>query len=116
MPDDHRIRATKNAIFVEVPSDYTSLSTIKQPLFLPCVITCHALKRLQDDPCGSNPKLPKNIPQGLNRLRKKSERRAKVAHEKLAGAKARLILLALSARLKPCPYYKAPRTEFFCSL
>ncbi len=34
----------------------------------------------------------------------------------LAGAEARLILLTLSARLKPCPCYKAPWVEFFRSL
>jgi hypothetical protein len=45
------------------------------------------------------------FPQGL---RKKSERKANLAKDGSAGAKARLILLALSARLKPCPCYKAP--------
>jgi hypothetical protein len=33
-----------------------------------------------------------------------------------AGAEARLIPLTLSARLKPCPYYKAYWIEFFRSL
>ena len=54
--------------------------------------------------------------QGLNRLRKKPERKANSAKDGLAGAKARLILLALSARLKPCPCYKAPCVEFFRNL
>jgi hypothetical protein len=35
----------------------------------------------------------------LNRLRKKSERKANSAKDGLAGAKAQLVLLALSARL-----------------
>jgi hypothetical protein len=37
---------------------------------------------------------------GLNRLREKSERSANAAKDGLAGAKVRLILLILSARLK----------------
>ena len=53
---------------------------------------------------------------GLGRLRKKPERKANSAKDGLAGAKARLILLTLSARLKPCPCYKAPRVESFRSL
>jgi hypothetical protein len=52
------------------------------------------------------------FPQGLNRLRKKAERKANLAKDGSAGAKARLILLALSARLKPCPCYKAPWLSF----
>jgi hypothetical protein len=56
------------------------------------------------------------IPQGLNRLRKKPERKANSAKDGLAGAEARLFLLTLSARLKPCPCYKAVWIEFFRSL
>jgi len=48
------------------------------------------------------------VAQGLNRLRKKPERKVNSAKDGLAGAKAQLILLILSARLKPCPCYKAP--------
>jgi hypothetical protein len=33
-----------------------------------------------------------------------------------SGAKARLILLPLLARLKPCPYYKALSMEFLGKL
>ena len=50
--------------------------------------------------------------QGLNRLRKKSEQKANVAKDGVAAAKAQLILLPLSARLKPCPCYKAPLVTF----
>jgi len=48
----------------------------------------------------------------LKMLRKKSERKANLAKDGLAGAKALFILLTLSARLKPCPCYKAPRLSF----
>jgi hypothetical protein len=34
----------------------------------------------------------------------------------LAGAEARIILLILLARLKPCPCYKAASAGFFCRL
>ena len=44
---------------------------------------------------------------GLNRLRKRSEHWAKSTISISAGAKARLILLRLLARLKSCPFYKA---------
>ena len=36
--------------------------------------------------------------------------------EARSGAEARLILVIFSARLKPCPYYKASWIEFFRSL
>jgi len=52
----------------------------------------------------------------LKRLRKKSDRKADSAKDGLAGAKARLISLTLSARLKPCPCYKASGAAFFRSL
>jgi hypothetical protein len=52
----------------------------------------------------------------LKRLRKKSEWGANSAKDRLAGAKAQLILLTLSAWLKPCPCYKAPSVEFFRNL
>ena len=39
--------------------------------------------------------------------------KANSAREELAGAEAHLILLNLSARLKPCPYYNALSVEFF---
>ncbi len=55
---------------------------------------------------------------GFNRLRKKPERKANSAKDGLAGAKARLILLTLSARdpraawvPRPCPCYKALVTK-----
>jgi hypothetical protein len=51
----------------------------------------------------------------LNSLVKKPERKANPAKDELAGAEAQLILLALSARLKPCPCYKANSIELFRS-
>jgi hypothetical protein len=70
---------------------------------------CFEGARLQ--PCRKNPQnrcgfsrwgcillLSKTVPQGLNRSRKKSEREANPAKDEPAGAKAQLILLALSAR------------------
>jgi len=56
------------------------------------------------------------LPERLNRLRKKPEQEANSAKDVLAGAKARLIPLTLSARLKPCPCYKTSRAEFFRNL
>jgi hypothetical protein len=53
---------------------------------------------------------------GLNRLRKKLEWKTNSAKDGLAGAEARLIPLSLLARLKPCPYYKAPCADFFSEL
>jgi hypothetical protein len=53
---------------------------------------------------------------GPDSLRKKPARKASSAKDGLAGAKARLNLLILSARLKPCPCYKAPSVGFFRSL
>jgi hypothetical protein len=58
----------------------------------------------------------KNIAQGLNRLRRNSVS-IKFGHrDKPAGAEARLVLLALSARLKSCPDTKPARIEFFRNL
>jgi hypothetical protein len=54
----------------------------------------------------------KIFPQGLNKLRKKAEQKVNLSKGGLAGAEARLILLIVSARLKPCPYYKALRLSF----
>src|SRR5580704_4818087 len=51
----------------------------------------------------------------LNRVRKNSERKENTAKDGMAGAKARLILLTLSARLKPCPCYRAPKLTFSAS-
>jgi hypothetical protein len=51
----------------------------------------------------------------LNRLRKKSERKANPAEDGSAGAKAQHILLALSARLKPCPDTRLLRLSFSAS-
>jgi hypothetical protein len=48
-------------------------------------------------------------------LLKKSERKANSAKDGLARAKARLILLILLARLKPCRCYKATRLSFSAS-
>jgi hypothetical protein len=36
--------------------------------------------------------------------------------DELAGAEARLILLSLLARLKPCPCYEATAADFFRNL
>ena len=49
-------------------------------------------------------------PKGLNRLRKRENA------GQTSGAKALLILLALSARLKPCPVTKQMTPEIFRSL
>jgi len=48
-------------------------------------------------------------------LAEKSEGKAKSAKGGLAGAEARLVLLTLLARLKPCRCYKAARLSFSAS-
>jgi hypothetical protein len=48
-------------------------------------------------------------------LLKKSKRKANPAKDGIAGAKARLILPTLLARLKPCRCYKAVRMSFSAS-
>ena len=53
---------------------------------------------LQDIPQG---------PQGLNRLQKNSEQEAKVAKLAQQGLKPASHFATLTARLKPCPCYKA---------
>jgi hypothetical protein len=58
-----------------------------------------SLLHLRDFGTESSHESQKCIPPGLNGLRKKSERKANLAKYGLAGAKARLILLTLSARL-----------------
>jgi hypothetical protein len=54
--------------------------------------------------------------QGPEQAAEKVRMKANSAKDGLAGAKARLVLLTLSARLKPCPCYKALSIEFFRSL
>jgi hypothetical protein len=51
----------------------------------------------------------------LNSLPKKFERKANSSKDGLARAKARLILLTLLARLKPCRCYKAAWLSFSAS-
>jgi hypothetical protein len=48
----------------------------------------------------------------LNRLRKNPKGMAKPERNLPSGAKALFILLALSARLKPCPFKTTAETSF----
>jgi hypothetical protein len=51
-------------------------------------------------------RVQKNLPQGLNRLRKNPERMEKIPKRVPQGLKPVLCFVAFAARLKPCPCYK----------
>jgi hypothetical protein len=58
----------------------------------------------------------KMMPQGLKQASEKVQTKSERGGGWISRAKARVVLLTLSARLKPCPCYKARSVEIFSKL
>ena len=75
------------------------------------LISVRTFPALRGRPCLVNPTGidgNQNVPQGLNRLRKKGEQRANRVCKRPAGAKAHVHFATLAARLKSCPDTSCP--------